>query len=334
MNECNGTDNHDTENGEKQAFVLRISLRGFGVEKALDANQIAIGWSTAQGLLDENLSWKRFRQIISDEYYPDEANMRKAGGASGHLWRFIRDMNDGDLVVVPHVSDFYVAEVVGRPTYDESKIDEDAAYRRNVRWLNNKNSIPRSLARAALISRMNIHGTSAYASDLLPQIEECLNIAKYGSEPEFWRDLQMKLIKNTLQEMREGRIEDYGFEHLVREVLINLGAKDADIVPRNKDEGADIVATFNVAEVISQTVAIQVKHWQPEPPVGKGVVDKLKKGINAESADLGMIVTTGTFSEDARVCADEFFNESGIKIELVDGELLAKLIVEYGIKSN
>ena len=47
-----------------------------------------------------------------------------------------------------------------------------------------------------------------------------------------------------------------------------------------------------------------------------------------------MIVTAGTVSEEARAAADKFFNESGIKNELIDGELLAKLIVEYGIKSR
>lgn len=55
------------------------------------------------------------------------------------MWRFIREMNVGDLVVVPHGSEFYVAEVSGPAMYDESKVEEDTAYRRNVKWLNDKN---------------------------------------------------------------------------------------------------------------------------------------------------------------------------------------------------
>ena len=334
MNELNDTDGRHIENEELQAFILRISLGKFGVKEALDANQIVIGWSRARGLLDESLSWEEFRQIVSDEYYRGEENMRRAGSAAGNMWRFIREMNQGDLVVVPYGANFYVAEVNGPPIYDESELDNDTAYRRDVNWLNDEPGIHRSFAKAALSLRMNTQNTSAYASDLLPQIKEVLKIAQDGSEPTFWGDLQQKLIEDTIQEMRTGRIEDYGFEYLVSDVLINLGANDTRIVPRKKDKGADIIATFNVARVISQTVAVQVKHWGPSPPVGIDVIDQLIKGINAESADLGMIVTSGIVSEEAQTHAENYFQDTGIKIELVDGELLAKLIVEYGIKSN
>ena len=325
MNELN-SDN------KQQAFVLRIALSGFGVEEALQANQIAIGWSDARGLLTQNLPWNEFRQIISDRYYPEENNMRKAGLAAGNMCRFIREMNQGDLVVVPHDSNFYVAKVTDRATYDEANIDSDSAHRRYVEWLNNGAEIPRRHARAALIARMNIRNTSAYATDLLPQIEEVLEIAKKGAQPTFWTDLQNRLIRETLDEIRSGRMDDYKFEELARDLLTNFGAKDARIVARNKDQGADIVTSFNMARVIDQTVAVQVKyHRHPEPPVGKDVVDQLIKGINSEAASLGIIVTASTVSDEARAHANNFFEESGIMIEMVDGELLAKLIVEYGV---
>ena len=47
-----------------------------------------------------------------------------------------------------------------------------------------------------------------------------------------------------------------------------------------------------------------------------------------------MIVTAGTISEDAIVAAEQFSEENGISIELVDGEQFAKLIIECGIKAN
>ena len=34
------------------------------------------------------------------------------------------------------------------------------------------------------------------------------------------------------------------------------------------------------------------------------------------------------------VGAKQYFEEKGVKIELVDGEQLAKMIVEYGVKTN
>ncbi len=320
---------------KKQAFVLRISPgRIDRVPEDLADNQIIIGWAEAKGLLNEGLSWEEFRAIVGRTYYAKEDNLRRAGSAAGHMWRFIREMNIGDLVVVPYGSEFYVAEVSGPATYDESKVEDDTAYRRNVNWLNDQEPIRRAVARSALISRMKTQGTCAYASDLLPQINECIAIARTDSVPVFQSDLQSRLIRETLDEMRSGHIDSFGFEKLIHDVLLGLGADEVRVVPRIQDKGADIIATFRVAGAFRLTLAVQAKHWQSEPPVGKEVVEQLIRGIEAESANLGMIVTSGTVSDDAVFLAEQFCEDKGIKIELVDGEQFAKLIVEHGIQSS
>lgn len=320
---------------EQQAFVLRISPSGVDrVAEALSNDQIIIGWAKAKGLLNKNLTWEEFRSIISDTYYSGETSLRRAGGAAGHMWRFVREMNVGDLVVVPYGSEFYIAEVKSPATYDVSKLEEDTSYRRNVNWLNDKKPILRVLAKSALISRMKSQGTCAYASDLLLQIKECMEVSKVGSKPTFLGDLQARLVRETLDEIRSGRMDSFGFENLIHDVLLGLGADEARVVPRNQDKGADIVATFRVAGAFRQILAVQAKHWQPDPPVGREVVEQLIKGIEAESANLGMIVTSGTVSEEATSLAEQYFEEKGIKIELVDGEQFAKLIVEHGIKKS
>ena len=320
----------------QQAFVLRIAPSNIDrVPEALTVNQIIIGWSKAKGLLDANLSWEQFREIIRDAYYSGEDSLRKAGAASGHMWRFIREMNKGDLVVVPCRSEFYVAEIEGSATYDANKVADDTAYQRPVQWLNGKKPIRRDLAKSAFISRMKMQGTCAYATDLLDEIKECLQIVSSGQAPTFQTDLQSRLVRETLDEIRSGRMESFGFERLIKTVLTGLGAeKDVRIVDRKQDKGADILATFRVAGAFRQVVAVQAKHWQPAPPVGKEVVAQLIKGIEAESANLGMVITSGTISGEAVNAAEEYFNENGIKIELVDGEQFAKLIVEYGIRTT
>src|SRR5437868_4979805 len=93
----------------QQAFVLRIAPGGVDrVPEALASDQIIIGWSKAQGLIDQELSWDEFREVVRESHYPQEPNLRKAGSAAGHLWRFLREMQLGDLVVAPYWSDFYV----------------------------------------------------------------------------------------------------------------------------------------------------------------------------------------------------------------------------------
>ncbi len=269
----------------QSAFVLRIAPSGNDrVPEALEKDQLIIGWANAKGLLDETLGWEAFREIVHSAYHAGESNYRRAGGSAGHIWRFVRGMKPGDLVVVPYWADFYLAEIVGPATYDLALLGDDSSYRRRVRWLNDKKPIPRRVATSALISRMKIQGTSADTLDLVEAIKACLAVAATGQLPTFHSDLQARLIREVLAELREGRMESYGFERLIATVLQGLGSKDVRIVPRGKDKGADLIATFLVAGAFQQVVAVQAKHWQPEPPVGPDVVQQLINGIEAESA--------------------------------------------------
>ena len=47
------------------------------------------------------------------------------------------------------------------------------------------------------------------------------------------------MVRETLEELRNGRMNDYGFEQLVRTVLLGLNAEEARVIPRNQDKGAD-----------------------------------------------------------------------------------------------
>ena len=201
----------------KNGFVLRIAPGGEDrVSEALESDHLIIGWAEAEGLLDLELEWEGFREIIRKACYTDAENLRGAGNAGGHMWCFIRAMKTGDLVVVPHGSEFYVGEVTGPAFYDESKVSEDSAYRRPVKWLHGKRAIPRAWAKSALLSRMKTRATSAYATDLVKEIESYRKV-KDDTKPSFEPDLRSRLIEATLDELRSGRMENFGFETADRE---------------------------------------------------------------------------------------------------------------------
>lgn len=230
----------------KNAFVLRIKPSGVDrVPDALQTNEVMIGWSKAEGLLDPSLDWKQFRQIIHDAYHPTEQSYNRSGGAAGHMWRFVRDMDLGDWVVVPYGNEFFVAEIEGPPRYDAERKGEDTAYRRRVSWLNAGKSIPRRYARAALQSRMKTQGTCAVATDLVEEIEDAIQAAGVTEAPTFEKDLRLTLVGRTTDEIRSGRIDNYGFEHLVATVLNSLGASEVRVLSRShEDKGTDIIAHF------------------------------------------------------------------------------------------
>ncbi len=322
------------EAAKEKAFILRIAPSEIDrVSEALESNNLIIGWSKARGLLNPELDWIRFRQIVHDCYYSTDKDYKRSSRGAGSLWAFIREMSEGDLVVVPHRAVFYIAQVIGPAYYDETKIEDDTAYRRPVEWLNNKTPIPRQWTRAALQSRMKAFHTCIYANDLVPEIKEVLQLSRAGEKPAFHTDLRKRLIQEAQKEICSGRLESYSFESLVASLLSAMGSTNVRIVPRNLDKGVDILADFSLANVFKFTIGVQTKHfYKPQPPVGPEAVEYFASGLEAENLTFGMFVTAGSFSQEAIKKKEEIEDSKGLRIELIDGEQLSSLIIETGLR--
>jgi predicted Mrr-cat superfamily restriction endonuclease len=317
---------------EAKALILRVSPEGENLlGQCLEQDRIAIGWPGLEGLLDAALDWREFREAIHKKYHPTESNLRKAGAAGGHLWRFIRALTPGDYVVVPApAGEFYLAQVTGEARLGDAP---NIGFWRPVKWLNEKQPIPRRMAGANLQSRMKVYGTTATADDLVPAIESVLEDAegvRAGRPiPKFEDDLRRDLLEVTLKNLREGRLDSYKFEHVVHRVLQNLGAQESLITPRSKDKGDDIVATVTPLGLFELKLVVQVKHYnQLEPPLGPHVVKELTNGMNQHDADLGLIVTVGVIGEDTKELVRALVDE-GERITLVDGLELAELYLDH-----
>lgn len=163
---------------EQQAFMLRVKpSRIDRLPEALDNDQIIIGWAEAEELLNESLSQKEFKDVFRKRY---------PGQTSNHMWCFIREMNIGDLVIVPSNPVFYVARILGPVTYDKLRIEDDTAYRRKVEWLNNKKPIAKADAQPGLQEILNKPYMISYnASHSLKEIKECLNEAETNFDSTF-----------------------------------------------------------------------------------------------------------------------------------------------------
>lgn len=153
-----------------QAFILRMNPAG--VPRAtvgLQSNEISIGWGKCGAeLLDPKLNRWAFASHVHRTYNAADRNRIASGNSAGQLWRFIRVMFSGDLVVVPLGDRLHVAEVVGEPTYDPS--NEHWAYRRSVRWLTGSTGKRRADAgerlRAARRSQMTCSGATQALDDV------------------------------------------------------------------------------------------------------------------------------------------------------------------------
>jgi predicted Mrr-cat superfamily restriction endonuclease len=312
---------------DRQAWVIRMSTGGGDVvDDGLRDGFVYLGWSDAEGLISCDDYW-RFREIIHETYYSGDGSYVRSGRAASQLWNFIHDAKLNDLVVVPHGPEFYVAQVDGPAEYDNETGPEDTAYRRSVRWLNDAQPIPRTTARSALISRMRSRQTLTSASDIQAEILEAVGAAQAGETPTMAASLRESLIQTTKRELLTGHMDERRFEEMVRDLVLALGAVDAHIVSRRHDIGADIEAEFSVGHFANIPVRIQVKYWRDE--ASSYPVDQLLNAM--PDVDLGVVVTTASFSDEVRDYAAARAEDAGKQLVLVDGDELCRLIVDYGL---
>jgi len=316
----------------RNAFILRLTPLGQDMtQEALEKDEIFVGWKEVKGLLEEGLSFDDFRERVKDTYKIE--NNRSAAAFARFLWGFLKEMKPGDYVVVPSGGQFYVAKVKGNPYYDESQTV--AAHRRRVRWFNDKKPILRELASRALQSRMKARGTLLDTSDLVEDIEKVLEDAKRGETPNLARELRARMVEAVRQELTQGRMNPDRFEELVQRMAKAMGAVEAKWVPRRSDQGADVVADFELMGGLLVTVGIQAKFYQPEPkkPMGKEAVEQLAQALQAGVAEMGLVITTGDVSEEAYQAAEEYLSQKNLQISILGGKELAELIVDKGLWS-
>jgi len=125
-------------------------------------------------------------------------------------------------------------------------------------------------------------------------------------------------------------ISPAGFERLCQRLLREHGFQQVKITGKSGDCGIDGEGILEINPLISFKVIFQCKRFQGT--VGSPVVRDFR-GAMAGRADKGIIITTGSFSMDAK---REAVRDGAPPIDLVDGEKLVKMFeaLELGVKPH
>lgn len=118
------------------------------------------------------------------------------------------------------------------------------------------------------------------------------------------------------------------FERLVVDLLVRMGyggtRKDAGrAVGKSGDEGIDGI--INEDRLGLEVVYLQAKRWKDT--VSRPELQKFVGALHGQNARKGVFITTSGFSKGAVDYAKGLQD----KVVLVDGELLANLMVDYGV---
>jgi restriction system protein len=119
-----------------------------------------------------------------------------------------------------------------------------------------------------------------------------------------------------------------GFERLSQRILREAGFTQVVVTGRSGDDGIDGRGTLQINPLVSFKVLFQCKRYRKS--VSPSHIRDFR-GAMAGRADKGIIITTGTFTAEAR---REASRDGVPPIELIDGEKLVAMLehLELGVK--
>ena len=120
------------------------------------------------------------------------------------------------------------------------------------------------------------------------------------------------------------RLQPSDFERLARRLLREAGFISATVTGRSGDGGIDGLGVYRLS-LVSFPVFFQCKRYKGS--VSAGAVRDFR-GAMAGRGDKGLLITTGTFTKEAR---DEATRDGAPPIDLIDGNRLCDLLKEYGM---
>ena len=143
-----------------------------------------------------------------------------------------------------------------------------------------------------------------------------------------YQDIRKSLAQELLDKIT--KLSPSFFERLVVELLVKMGyggsMKDAGrAIGKSGDEGID--GTIKEDKLGLDIIYIQAKRWQPGNVVGRPEIHKFVGALAGQGAKKGIFITTSTFTKDAL----EFVPRNETKIGLIDGYLLAQLMIDYNL---
>ena len=140
--------------------------------------------------------------------------------------------------------------------------------------------------------------------------------------------INKELAANLLSEIME-RSPAF-FEKMVVQLLLKMGygsaLEDGFVTGCSGDEGIDGIIRED--KLGFSSIYIQAKRWAEDKAIGRPEIQKFVGALAGQGAQKGLFITTGTFTKEARSYVEK---QLSTKVVLVDGEKLAKLMIEYNL---
>lgn len=252
-----------------------------------------------------------------DYVYPTLATIRAAGGSAT-----IQEIEDGvserlnlseALLSIPH-GDTGRTEFQYRLAWVRTYLKKVGALdnsERGVWSITDKGEGFTEQDALLVFKTVNRRRTDQRRSGKVVKLERDADIVPESDE-ETWVETLLSVI---------GKMHPSAFERLSQRLLRESGFTRVEVTGRPSDGGIDGIGVLRM-NLVSFQVLFQCKRWKGT--VGAGAVRDFR-GAMVGRADKGLIITTGTFTTEAR---KEATRDGAPTIDLIDGEALCSLLKE------
>lgn len=137
-------------------------------------------------------------------------------------------------------------------------------------------------------------------------------------------DLAADLLQKTLEQ------SPFFFEHLVVDLLVKMGyggsfANSAQVTQYVHDDGIDGIIYEDKLGL--DKIYIQAKRYKLDNTIGKPQIQQFSGALDEQKATKGVFITTSSYSKEAK----QYVQNLNKKIVLIDGQELARYMIEYNV---
>ena len=280
---------------------------------------IAIGWKEI-GDLSLLATDREAMKAIYAKAYPNDPKGSIPTGV-GMLYRFFREMKEGDYVVYPSKMDHQInIGVVTGPYYFDPK-EERYPQKRNVKWVK---SLPRTaFSQGALHeigSALSLFSVRNYAYEFIDALNNDFGKHPILDETDTTVGATAdEIIQSTrdfiLKELYH-RLKGYDLEDFIGNLLEAMGYR-VKLSPHGGDSGVDIEA---YKDELPPRILVQVK--SSDSDIKEQTIMSLKGAMR--EGDYGLFVTLSHYTKNAQ----KYLANTPI-IRGIDGDELVGLVLKY-----
>lgn len=290
-------------------WVVRMGKGGKHIQRVVDKryNYIALGFTEIEKSLDEYDSLDALKTDAVKIWGKTSGTQR-----AGQLWRFYKEIKEGDIVLVPNPfgKTFIVVEVTGGYYYEEDSFKY--AHRRKI---SPYKEFPRDVCSTKLKFSLGSLMTVFSISDHREELRSIIRGKKYEGKSEYFDNIYDAVI-NRLYEL-DGR----EFEEFITHLLNVIGFEAAE-TRYVGDKGIDVTGNLNAEGVAQINLVVQVKRIKGS--VGNKVVLQIRGALSPD--EHGCVITLSSFTNSA---IEESEEEGKKPIALIDGKALVDLILHH-----